>query len=149
MSLSRLSPHRGSKEKRTRVGRGPGSGSGKTAGRGQKGQTSRSGSGKRPGFEGGQMPLLRRIPKRGFFSPGRERLTTAVVNVGDLGQIPAGTEVTMEFLRARGFVKGAVDRVKILGEGMMSAALKISAHAFSQSAREKIEKAGGTVTVLS
>lgn len=144
--LHDLSPTQGSHRNRKRVGRGPGSGTGKTSGRGHKGQGARSGGGVRLGFEGGQMPLQRRIPKRGFTNINRKAYQT--VNVRDLSRLDAG-EVTPEILHAHGLVRKLNQPVKILGTGELEGAFQISAHAFSASAREKIEAAGGSVTVLS
>jgi large subunit ribosomal protein L15 len=141
--------HRGihKHKKRRRIGRGPGSGYGKTCGRGHKGEGSRAGASQKPTFEGGQMPLIRRIPKRGFHN--RWALSVAVVNVGDLQQrFEAGEEVNLETLRARNLAKGRFDLLKILGNGQLTKNLKVSAHRFSKSAREKIEQAGGQVIVL-
>ncbi len=143
--LHDLSPKPGSTRDRKRVGRGPGSGTGKTSGRGHKGQGARSGGNVRRGFEGGQMPLQRRIPKRGFTNI--HRVEFQVVNVRDLARIEAG-EVTPETLRAHGLVGTLKNPVKILGVGDVEGAYQVSAHAFSGTAREKIEAAGGTVTVL-
>lgn len=132
---------------RKRLGRGPGSGHGKTSGRGHKGARSRSGHSQKPTFEGGQMPLVRRIPKRGFHN--RFAPTVAVVNVGDLERkFAGGEEVNPETLRSRSLAKGRYDELKILGEGRLTKALTVAAHRFSRSAREKIEQAGGTVVVL-
>jgi large subunit ribosomal protein L15 len=144
MKLHDLSPASGSKSKKKRVGRGPGSGLGKTAGRGEKGQKSRSGYSRRPGFEGGQMPLVRRVPKRGFTNIFR--VEYAVVNVGDLAELPAG-EVTPESLAAAGLVRRGKP-LKVLGGGELGRAFQIRAHAFSGSARAKIEAAGGTCEEL-
>ena len=141
--LHDLSPVPGSHRDRKRVGRGPGSGTGKTAGRGQKGQKARSGGSVPAGFEGGQMPLHRRIPKRGFHN--RNRVEYQVVNVGDLAGLSG--EVTPETLRAAGLVGSLRKPVKILGNGELDVALQVTAHAFSASAKKKIEDAGGTVTV--
>jgi large subunit ribosomal protein L15 len=141
--------HRGvhRNKSRKRLGRGPGSGQGKTAGRGHKGQRSRSGSSFSPVFEGGQMPLIRRIPKRGFHN--RFALSVAVVNVADLEKrFESGAEVDPQALKAQNLLKGSYDLVKVLGNGALSKKLKISAHQFSRSAREKIEQAGGEVVVL-
>lgn len=143
--LHDLSPVPGSHRNRKRVGRGPGSGSGKTSGRGQKGQKSRSGGSVPAGFEGGQMPLHRRIPKRGFYS--RNRVDYQVVNVGDLSGLSGA--VTPEVLRAAGLVGSLRKPIKILGNGVLDSALEITAHAFSGSAKAKIEAAGGTATVPS
>jgi large subunit ribosomal protein L15 len=145
-SLSNLRPPRGSRIKKVRVGRGMGSKLGKTAGAGNKGQKSRRGYSRRRGFEGGQMPLHRRIPKRGFHNPfGKEY---AVLNVEELNVFPAGETVTPDLLRAHGFVRGKLERVKILGDGELTNKLAIHAHAFSASAKEKIAKAGGTFEVV-
>jgi len=138
MKLHELKPAPGSKRPKKRIGRGPGSGTGKTAGRGHKGQRSRSGYSQRLGFEGGQMPLIRRVPKRGFHNLFRTEY--AVVNVGHLGDL--GDEVTPELLAMNGLVRPGMP-VKILGEGEIAKALAVKAHRFSKSAREKIEAAGG------
>jgi large subunit ribosomal protein L15 len=143
--LHELKPAPGSKTKKTRRGRGIGSGLGKTAGRGQKGQKARSGGGVRPGFEGGQMPLVRRLPKRGFKNPFR--VEYEVVNVGQLNIFEPGTEVTPELLRARRLVRRDLP-VKILGEGELDRPLVVRAQAFSASAREKIVAASGTAEVI-
>lgn len=144
MKLHDLSPAKGSKKDKKRVGRGPGSGLGKTAGRGHKGQRSRSGYSRRPGFEGGQMPLVRRVPKRGFTNIFRKEY--AVVNLADLAAIGAEREgeITPELLVETGRVRRG-RMVKVLGDGEIGRALTVKAHAFSASAREKIEAAGGTV----
>jgi large subunit ribosomal protein L15 len=142
-NLSNLKPPRGSRHKKVRVGRGIGSKLGRTAGRGSKGQKSRSGYKRRRGFEGGQMPLHRRIPKRGFHNPtGKE---FSVVNIETLNVFPAGETVTPELLRAQGMVRKASGQIKILGDGDLKVALTVHAHAFSASAREKITAAGGKV----
>ena len=143
--LHDLSPVPGSTKKRKRVGRGSGSGKGTTAGRGQDGQGSRSGGGVRLGFEGGQMPLQRRIPKRGFTNINR--VEYQVVNVRDLSRLDAG-EVTPQILHEQGLIGTLAQPVKILGMGEVEGAYQISAHAFSGSAREKIEAAGGTAAVI-
>jgi large subunit ribosomal protein L15 len=145
MRLHDLSPADGSKSKRKRVGRGPGSGLGKTAGRGEKGQKSRSGYSKRPGFEGGQMPLVRRLPKRGFTNIFR--VEYAVINVGDLAESSTGSEVTPESLAADGLVRRGKP-LKVLGDGEIDRAIQVKAHAFSASARAKIEAAGGACEEL-
>lgn len=142
--LHELSPSPGSHRDRKRVGRGPGSGTGKTAGRGEKGQKARSGGSIPAGFEGGQMPLHRRIPKRGFHN--RNRVEYQVVNIGQLSELSG--EVGPEAMRAAGLVRSLRKPVKILGDGELSSSLQVTAHAFSGSAREKIEAAGGTATVL-
>lgn len=141
--LHDLSPSEGSHRDRKRVGRGPGSGLGKTAGRGQKGQKARSGGSIPAGFEGGQMPLHRRIPKRGFRP--RNRVEYQVVNLYELEGFEG--DVTPETLAAAGLVRSAKRLVKVLGEGEVDGAFSVTAHAFSASAREKIEAAGGTATV--
>lgn len=142
--LHDLSPPTGSRSERKRRGRGPGSGNGKTAGRGQKGQKARSGGQIPPGFEGGQMPLHRRIPKRGFTNVFRTEYQ--VVNVRDLARVEGS--VTPESLKAAGLIGHASRPVKILGEGEVDQALEVTVHAFSGSARSKIEAAGGSATVL-
>lgn len=143
MKLHELSPARGSKRSRKRIGRGPGSGTGKTAGRGHKGQRSRSGYSQRLGFEGGQMPLIRRVPKRGFTNIFRTRYQ--VVNLSALAEMSG--DVTPEIMVEKGLVRPG-HRIKVLGDGEIAGALKIQAHKFSASARAKIEAAGGTCEVL-
>jgi len=145
VSLSTLRPPRGSRKKKVRVGRGMGSKLGKTAGSGNKGQKSRRGYSRRRGFEGGQMPLHRRIPKRGFHNPFGS--TYAVINIEELNSFPAGETVTPDLLRAHGFVR-TTEQVKILGDGELKTKLAVHAHAFSASAKEKITKAGGSFEVL-
>ena len=147
LELHGLRPAKGANKKRKRVGRGPGSGHGKTAGRGEKGQKSRSGFSQKPGFEGGQMPLHRRIPKRGFTNKFAKEY--AVLNVKELNDFEDGTEVTPELLTQKGLVKKGKDGIRILGEGELSRKLTVRAHHFSESARQKIEKAGGSVEVVS
>src|SRR5712675_1828746 len=144
-TLSNLQPPAGSRKRKVRVGRGMGSKLGKTAGAGNKGQKSRRGYSRRRGFEGGQMPLHRRIPKRGFRSPFGT--TFDVINVQDLNVFPAGETVTPDLLRAHGFVRTR-QQVKILGDGELQNKLVVHAHAFSGSAKEKITKAGGSFEVL-
>src|ERR1700683_1763775 len=134
--LSKLKPPRGSRHRRVRVGRGMGSKLGKTAGKGNKGQKSRRGYSRRVGFEGGQMPLHRRVPKRGFHNLFRREF--AVVNVGMLGVFAAGETVTPDLLLAHGLLRKAKGEVKVLGEGDLAVALTVQAHAFSRSAQEKI-----------
>lgn len=147
LTLSGLAPKFGSRKKKRRLGLGDGSGLGKTAGRGQKGQTSRSGDGKMVGFEGGQNPLLRRIPKRGFRNTAF-RTAFQVVSLADVVRVFKNTaEVSLEALRVHGLVKGQAP-VKVLGDGAVEKPIKIQAHAFSKSAQEKIQKAGGTVEVV-
>ncbi len=145
VSLSTLRPPRGSRKKKVRVGRGMGSKLGKTSGSGNKGQKSRRGYSRRRGFEGGQMPLHRRIPKRGFHNPFGS--TFAVINIEELNAFPAGETVTPDLLRAHGFVR-TTEQVKILGDGELKTKLAVHAHAFSASAKEKITKAGGSFEVL-
>ena len=146
-TLSNLKPPRGSRHRKVRVGRGMGSKMGKTAGAGNKGQQSRRGYSRRPGFEGGQMPLHRRLPKRGFTAPFSK--TFAVVNIATLNEFNAGETVTPESLAERGMIHAQHDGVKILGDGELKIALTVRAHAFSKSAAEKIAKAGGKTEVLS
>src|ERR1700732_4313209 len=145
-SLSNLRPPRGSRHRKVRVGRGIGSKLGKTSGSGDKGQKSRRGYSRRRGFEGGQMPLHRRMPKRGFHNPFS--VEYSVLNLEELNVFPAGETVTPELLRAHGFIRRSRDRVKILGDGELTTKLAIHAHAFSASAKEKITKAGGTFEVV-
>ena len=146
IGLWNLRPPVGARHRKVRIGRGMGSKLGKTAGSGDKGQKSRRGYSRRRGFEGGQMPLHRRIPKRGFHNPfGQEY---SVLNIEELNVFPAGETVTPELLRAHGFVRKKTGRVKILGDGELTAKLAIHAHAFSASAKEKITKAGGTFEVV-
>ena len=146
MDLASLKPEEGSVRNRFRVGRGHGSGNGKTSGRGQKGQKSRSGGLPRPGFEGGQMPLYRRIPKRGFTN--YNHLEIIGVNVSALDAFDNDTEVTVEELISAGIVKNPRDGVKILGNGELSKKLTVKVNAFSETAKEKIEAAGGTCEVI-
>ncbi len=147
MNLSDLKPPTGAKHTKKRVGRGEGSGSGVTSGRGHKGQKSRSGYHHKRGFEGGQMPLQRRVPKRGFFNPFR--VEYAVVNLDTLtDRFAAGTEVTPELLRERRLVRSNVKLVKILARGDIETALTVKAHKFSRKASEKIAAAGGQTEVI-
>jgi large subunit ribosomal protein L15 len=146
MDLSNLKPAIGSTKNRKRIGRGPGSGTGKTSGKGHKGQNARSGGGVKPGFEGGQMPLQRRLPKRGFFSQNKK--VYALVNLQDLANFEAGSIVDLEALTKTGLVGAVKDGVKILATGELTVALTVKAHKFSGSAVAKIEAAGGTVEVL-
>ena len=145
-TLSNLKPPRGSRHRKVRVGRGMGSKLGKTSGAGNKGQQSRRGYSRRPGFEGGQMPLHRRLPKRGFSQPFSK--TFAVVNVESLNAFAAGETVTPESLLDRGIVRVMHDGLKVLGNGDLQVAVTVRAHAFSKSAEEKITKAGGKAEVL-
>ena len=146
MKINELSPAEGSRRGRKRVGRGPGSGHGKTACRGHKGQNSRSGGGVRPGFEGGQMPIHRRLPKRGFKNPFRKEYS--VVNVGDLSRFEPNTHLGPDALKEAGLVWKMLDGVKLLGSGEISHPLVVRIHKISHSAREKIEGAGGKVEIL-
>lgn len=146
MKLDDLRPAAGSNRKRKRVGRGDGSGHGKTSTRGHKGQGARSGGNTKPGFEGGQMPLQRRLPKRGFRNPFR--IEMSVVNLSQLESLPAGSEVTPETLTLQGHVSGKLRRVKVLGDGTLSKALNVKAHGFSAKAKEKIEAAGGKAELI-
>lgn len=147
MRLDQLRPAPGAKKRPKRVGRGPGSGHGKTAGRGHKGQKARAGGGTRPGFEGGQMPLYRRVPKRGFSSGPRR--THAVVNLKSLAPFAAGSLVDPDRLVEEGVIKKAErDLVKLLGDGEVSQGLTVKVHAVSAAAKAKVEAAGGTVEML-
>jgi large subunit ribosomal protein L15 len=143
LTLSNLSPNPGSRKQRKRVGRGPGTGQGKTAGRGHKGFKARSGSGIKPGFEGGQMPLQRRLPKRGFTNIFKTQY--AVVNIRDLDRFEAGTRVDRQALIEAGLVAAKEQYVKILGDGDLGKALTIAVDKVSAAARQKIENAKGTV----
>ncbi|MBP5299483.1 MAG: 50S ribosomal protein L15 [Lachnospiraceae bacterium] len=146
MDLSNLRPADGSKQNDNfRRGRGHGSGNGKTAGKGHKGQKARSGA-PRPGFEGGQMPLYRRIPKRGFTNPNTKKIVA--INLSELERFEDGADVTVEALRAAGVVKNSFDGVKILGNGELTKKLNVSVNAFSASAKEKIEALGGKAEVI-
>lgn len=147
MKLHELSPAPGSTKERKRIGRGAGSGQGKTAGKGHKGQKARAGRGMRPGFEGGQMPLQRRLPKRGFNNIFRKEIVA--LNVKDLEKkFDNGAVVDTEALRAAGLVKNSFDGVKILGNGELTKKLTVKANAFSGSAKQKIEAAGGIAEVI-
>jgi len=146
MKLHELSPAKGSRKAAKRVGRGVASGSGKTAGRGTKGYNSRSGGGVRPGYEGGQMPLQRRLPKRGFTNIFKKNI--AVINIRDLAKFDKGSVVDTEALIQAGLVKGKRDGVKLLGQGEINYSLDVRVNQISQSAREKIETAGGKVEVI-
>jgi len=146
MDLSNLQPAPGSHRDRKRIGRGHGSGTGKTSGKGHKGQKARSGGSIKAGFEGGQMPLQRRLPKRGFNPLSRKEY--ALVNLRDLELFEVGSVVDIEALGKAGLVGQLKDGIKILGDGDLSKALTVKAHKFSQSAQEKIVAAGGTVEVL-
>jgi large subunit ribosomal protein L15 len=145
MNLDSMKPPKGSRRPRKRLGRGPGSGLGKTSARGHKGQRSRTGGKSKVGFEGGQMPMQRRLPKRGFKNPFR--VTFQVVNLADLNCFNAGSEVTPEKLKAAGLATRRMP-VKVLGQGKLEHALTVRAHAFSRSAAEAIQKAGGKTEML-
>jgi len=145
-SLSNLKPPKGSRHRKVRVGRGMGSKLGKTSGSGNKGQKSRRGYSRRRGFEGGQMPLHRRMPKRGFHN--LFGVSYSIINVESLNVFPEGETVTPDLLRAHGFVRRATDPIKILGDGELTTKIAIHAHAFSASAKDKITKAGGTFEVV-
>jgi large subunit ribosomal protein L15 len=146
MRLNELKPRPGSKHRVKRLGCGESSGHGKTSGKGHKGQKARSGGSIRLGFEGGQMPLIRRLPKRGF-NNAAFRTSYAIVNLGALEQFEDGTQVTEQLLREKGLVHGSFDGLKILGRGQLTRKLTVEANKFSQSARQGIEKAGGSVVV--
>ncbi len=147
MNLHDLSPMEGSKKARKRIGRGPASGQGKTAGKGHKGQKARSGGSIRPGFEGGQMPLQRRVPKRGFTNIFRTEYAT--VNVADLeARFEDGADVDVDAIVASGLLKKTLDGVKILGNGEITKKLNVKANAFSDTAKAKIEAAGGKAEVM-
>src|SRR5436190_17652864 len=146
MKLSTLKPAPGSRRNRKRVGRGPGSGTGKTSGRGEKGQKSRSGYSAKRGFEGGQMPLKRRVPKRGFTNIFRTEYRT--VNVDRLNELPVGSEVTPETLQQSGLLRKGTNPVKILGNGELKIALTVRVHKYTGSAAQKIEAAGGKAEVI-
>ncbi len=147
MKLHELRPNEKAFKTRKRVGRGPGSGLGKTSGRGQKGQNARSGGGVRPGFEGGQLPLFRRLPKRGF-SNAKFKTVYAVINLSDLNKFEDGAIVTPEILKEMGILKNQLNGVKILGNGKLEKKLTVKAHKFSESAKESIEKMGGKAEVI-
>ena len=147
MKLHELSPKEGAVKSKKRVGRGIGSGLGKTSGKGHKGQNARSGGGVRPGFEGGQLPLFRRLSKRGF-NNYNFRTVYAVVNVGDLERFEDGTTVTIEMLKESGLVNKELDGIKILGNGKLTKKLTVKANKFSNTAKEKIESVGGKIEVI-
>ena len=146
ITLDSLRPHPGSRRTKKRVGRGPGSGHGKTACRGQNGQKSRSGGSIRPGFEGGQMPLYRKLPKRGF--KNRFRKVYGVLNIGDLAKIGHEGVVDIAFLKARGLIRKRYHLLKILGDGEIRQPLTVRAHAVSETARNKIETTGGRIEII-
>ena len=147
MKLNSIYPNEGSTKARKRVGRGVGSGTGKTSGKGEKGQNARSGGGVRPGFEGGQLPLFRRLPKRGF-SNAKFKTTYAVINLSDLNRFEDGAVVTPELLKEMGLLKNQLNGVKVLGNGTLEKKLIVKAHNFSSVAKEQIEKLGGKAEVI-
>ena len=147
MKLNTMHPAEGATKTRKRVGRGVGSGLGKTSGKGHKGQNARSGGGVRPGFEGGQLPLFRRLPKRGF-SNARFKTEYATINLSDLNRFEDGAVVTPELLKEMGLVKNQLDGIKVLGNGTLEKKLTVKAHKFSSSAQEKIESLGGKIEVM-
>jgi large subunit ribosomal protein L15 len=146
MKLHELSPAAGSAKQAWRKGRGPGSGNGKTAGKGHKGQNARSGGGVRPGFEGGQLPLYRKLPKRGF--KNRFAKNYAIVNVADLNRFNDGDKITLATLIEAGIVRKELDGLKVLGNGELTKKITVEAKIFSATAKEKIEAAGGAVEVI-
>ena len=146
MKINDLSPAEGSKKKRKRVGRGPGSGHGKTACRGHKGQNSRSGGGVRPGFEGGQMPLQRRLPKRGFTNIFKKEYN--IINIEDLNRFEADTLLDPEAFQKVGLVKKMMDGIKLLGNGEIARPVVVRIHKVSKAAKEKVEAAGGKVEII-
>ncbi|CAG9622202.1 50S ribosomal protein L15 [Sutcliffiella rhizosphaerae] len=146
MKLHELKPNEGSRKERNRVGRGTGSGNGKTSGKGHKGQNARSGGGVRPGFEGGQTPLFQRLPKRGFTNINRKEY--AIINLDTLNRFEEGTEVTPELLIETGLVSKLNAGLKVLGNGSVEKKLTVRAHKFSSAAKEAIEAAGGSVEVI-
>ena len=147
MKLNTIHPAEGATKARKRVGRGPGSGTGKTAGRGENGQKSRSGYSRKAGFEGGQLPLYRRLPKRGFTN-ARFKVEYAVINLDDLNKFEDGATVTPELLKEMGLLKNQLDGVKVLGNGTLEKKLTVKAHKFSASALAAIEKSGGKAEVI-
>jgi large subunit ribosomal protein L15 len=146
MKLGEIKPPQGAVKKRKRVGRGAGSGHGGTSCKGSKGQNARSGGGTKPGFEGGQMPLTRRLPKRGFYNRFRKNLV--IVNVEKLAKFPEGSVVNAEMLLKEGVIKKIGDGIKILGRGSVNYSLMVKANAVSESARKKIEASGGSIEVI-
>ena len=147
MNIHELSPAPNSTKKARRVGRGIGSGLGKTSGRGQKGQNARSGGGVRPGFEGGQLPLFRRLPKRGF-SNAKFKTEYAVINLSDLNKFENDAVITPELLKEMGLVKNQLSGIKVLGNGTLEKKVIVKAHKFSSVAKEEIEKLGGKAEVI-
>lgn len=146
MKIGELSPKKGSKKRPKRIGRGPGSGHGKTSGKGHKGQLARSGGGKGPEFEGGQMPFVRRVPKRGFVNIFKKDYS--IINVRDLEGFDSKEVITPELLKERGVLKKSAELLKVLGEGDTNVPLTIKAHKFSKAALQKIQAAGGKAEVL-
>ena len=147
MKLHNMYPNDGATTNRKRLGRGVGSGTGKTSGKGHKGQNARSGGGVRPGFEGGQLPLFRRLPKRGF-SNANFKTRYAVINLSDLNRFENGAEITPEILKEMGLIKKTLDGIKVLGNGTLEKKLTVKAHKFSDVAKEQIEKLGGKAEVI-
>lgn len=147
MKLHTMKPQEGARTARKRVGNGTGSGLGKTCGKGHKGQNARSGGGVRPGFEGGQLPLYRRLPKRGFTN-ANFKTEYAVINLSDLNQFEDGAVVTPELLKEMGILKNQLDGVKVLGNGLLEKKINVKAHKFSKVAKEQIEKLGGKAEVI-
>ena len=147
MKLHTLAPNEGATKERKRLGRGVGSGTGKTSGKGHKGQNARSGGGVRPGFEGGQLPLFRRLPKRGF-SNAPFKVRYATINLSDLNRFEDGALVTPEILKEIGLVKNQLDGIKVLGNGKLEKKLVVKAHNLSSVAKEQIEKLGGKAEVI-
>ena len=147
MKLHTIKPTEGAIKVRTRVGRGVGSGLGKTSGRGEKGQKARSGYSHKPGFEGGQLPLYRRLPKRGFTN-AKFKTVYAVINLSDLNNFENGAVVSPELLKEMGLIKNQLDGIKVLGNGVLEKKLTVRAHKFSEKAKEEIEKLGGKIEVI-
>ena len=147
MKLETMRPSVGATTTRKRVGRGTGSGLGKTSGKGHKGQNARSGGGVRPGFEGGQLPLFRRLPKRGF-SNARFKTKYATINLSDLNRFEDGAVITPELLKEMGLIKNGLDGIKVLGKGKLTKKLTVRAHKFSSTAQNAIESLGGKIEVM-
>ena len=147
MKLNNITPTEGAFKERKRVGRGTGSGLGKTSGKGHKGQNARSGGGVRVGFEGGQLPLFRRLPKRGF-SNAKFKIRYAVINLSDLDKFAEGTKVTPELLKEMGVIKNSLDGINVLGNGKLTKKLTVKANKFSETAKKEIEALGGTIEVI-
>lgn len=147
MKLNSMYPAEGSTKVRKRIGRGTSSGTGKTAGKGHKGQNARSGGGVRPGFEGGQLPLFRRLPKRGF-SNAKFKTEYAIINLSDLNKFEDNAVITPELLKEMGLVKNQIDGIKVLGNGTLEKKITVKAHKFSSVAKEQIEKLGGKAEVI-